>query len=224
MKNLFENIDNSADLKTVLLEAEENGFDFGHVYDVEKKYLQGIVRKANTLNLNVTAESLIEKHFKGSYSLFKAEMQNYFGQFGTQDRVKELLGKINVAWNKIDYKKNLKEEYQKLISKGFIDLGLGKREHDLNWFIVYDFTAKTLKLGINTNNHWEFNKMIGLLGYNFEIPYFSEYSAPKVWETEDFKIYKNHTVEIKNEKLIKELKALLIEKYKSGNSFAIIKV
>jgi hypothetical protein len=227
MTNLFKNIDNSADLKTVLLQAQEAGFDLGHVEDVQKKYLENIVRKANVLNLNVSSEKLIKELFKGTYEEFKEEVKTYFGQFGKTDKVKELLREINVSWVRIDYKKNVKEEYQKHITKGFIDLGLGKRDFEMCWFMAYDFTSKNIKLDIHTRNHYEFNKLISLLGYEFEIPYFSEYSAPKVWETEDFKIYKNHTVEIKNQKLVGELKELLKEKYQNKEreySLMLIKI
>ena len=220
LKNIFANIDNSADLKTLILTAKEYGFDFGHETELHTKYLVNIINKENKLNLAIQSDKLIKDLFKGSYSEFKEDIKNYFAQFGKEDKIQELLKNIGVAYTNV--KSQIDAEYQKLIFKGFIDLGKEKREHELYWFITYDFTKPTLKLSVNDRNVYEFNRILSLLGFEFEIPYYSEYSSPKVWETEDFKIYKNHTLEIKNPKAIEELKKLLIEKYKNRDNINLL--
>lgn len=202
------NITTETELKNFLSLASANGFEFGYTHDIVNKKLQNLIHKANKLNVSYSFEKLKGDFYKGDFVSFENEITKHFNKFDVNDKINELLNKISVSGKR---HRDLKE-YDKLIKNGYVDLGLKKRDWKLSWFVSVDLSKSTIKLDVNDRNYYELNKLIVLLGFNFEIPYYSEYSEPKIWETLDFKIYKNHTLEIKNLKLAEKLKELFINK------------
>jgi len=199
------NFNTQKEIELFLKDATAKGFNFGYSYEIHKNKLANIIQNANKLNIKCNNDSLIKEFFVCEYSDFENKMQTYFNQFDETYKIYELANMIGLGTK---MHRNT-AEYDKLISKGFTDLGLNKRDWQLHWFCEYDFTKSIFKLHVNDRNVYEFNKLVKLLGFDFEVPYYHEYSNPKVWETENFKIQKNkNTVEIKNVQLVAKLKEI----------------
>lgn len=85
----MEKITNRQELKTLCEELQEQWFWFHSRYTFEEKKIDNIIWQENKLNIDYKRDELLKK-YDWDFERFQEEMKNYFSQFNTNDKLKEV--------------------------------------------------------------------------------------------------------------------------------------
>ena len=89
----LKKITNTAELKTVLEELQNQWFWFFSTYELEEKKIDHIIRDANKLGIEYNKQELKKKYYEGDFVCFQEAMEVHFWSFSLEDKLVELAGK-----------------------------------------------------------------------------------------------------------------------------------
>ena len=218
VKEIFSAITNRKELEQLFKDAEAAGFNLGSSWDCHKQHLSAIVRRNNPFNMEVPRSLKDPKYeLSDNYIEFEKKVKAHFDQLGVKDAIAEAANWV--------YAQSVYESYpRKKTREEVIQMGFTPHVNANEDSAGYAYNmSDPLKIGYKAE-HFKFNRLLGLLG-GPELPYYSDFSAPEISETEtdDYKIFKSRVVKFKNLEFATKLREVVLAKLFTHTN-ALIKI
>ena len=200
---MFQNINNRAELKQLLDFLEEQGFGHMREWEIHDKKVDSLISKANKLNL-AYPNSFKERFYKlDDYNEITKELEKHFSQFSVDDKIMEYLIKFNLLTDKsIQTPSRLWPDKKEVIEwfKFKKKLGLKDEFSKGNYVNFYNLDKKTLKINFG-NEGWYFEDLYKAV-FNEECAEFNYRVITGRWENLgkiEIKLYANGNADIKGD-------------------------
>jgi hypothetical protein len=215
MGNIHIKIETTADLKDIEAALTKYNIHTFNVHESQNRIIDQIIWDSNPLRIEYNRDKLVSAKFTGNFELFRDEMEKHFSQFGYEDRIKQLIEKINLD---SDHTRNLTDEQREIINKKG-----GKNDLYAN---IVKIKKNSVKITWARSNRDEINELFQLLQCDLTIPYYSEYSPYTGGDIVDatgtttVRIFKNGSIEVKGE-IVTKLNELFIAKYNTKPNYIV---